>query len=273
MPSVNLPWAPRDEMRPKKGTTGSVRRWLLPALLLAALLGAWQLAASTGFLADVLGLESFLVPSPAEIAESLWQSRSLLAENAWVTLREILLGLGCALVAGGGFGVLMHLSGLARDAAYPLVVASQTIPIVVISPILLVWLGFGIGPKVVVVALISFFPLTVNVLAGLGAADPDAIKLMRSLDASRGQVLRRVEMPTALPSFFTGAKIAVVLAPIGAVFGEWVGASSGLGHLILTDNAQLEVAREFAAVAVLSAMALILIGLLTLIERRVVTWR
>jgi ABC-type nitrate/sulfonate/bicarbonate transport system permease component len=250
-----------------------VRRWLLPTLLLAALIGAWQLAASSGFLAEVLGLESYLVPSPAEVAESLWQNRSLLAENAWVTLREILLGLACALVAGVAFAVAMHLSRVVRDASYPLIVASQTIPIVVISPILLVWLGFGIGPKIVVVALICFFPITVNVLAGLGSASPEAIKLMRSLDASRWQLFRRVETPTALPSFFTGAKIAVVLAPIGAVFGEWVGGSSGLGHLILTDNAQLEVAREFAAVAVLSAMALILIGSLALAERRVVTWR
>lgn len=250
-----------------------MKRWLLPALLLAALVGAWQLAASSGFLADVLGLESFLVPSPAEIASSLRESRSLLAENAWVTLREILLGLGCALVAGTGFAVLMHLSTTIRDASYPLIVASQTVPIVVISPILLVWLGFGIGPKIVVVALISFFPVTVNVLDGLRSAAPDAIKMMRSLDASRWQVFRRVEAPNALPNFFTGAKIAVVLAPIGAVFGEWVGGSSGLGHLILTDNAQLEIAREFAAVAVLSAMALVLIGLLALAERRVVTWR
>jgi putative hydroxymethylpyrimidine transport system permease protein len=250
-----------------------VRRWLLPTLLLAALIAAWQLAASTGFLAEVLGLESFLVPSPAEIAESLWQSRSLLAENAWVTLREILLGLGCALLVGVGFAVLMHLSGIVRDAAYPLVVASQTIPIIVIAPILLIWLGFGIGPKIVVVTLICFFPITVNTLAGLDSAAPDATKMMRSLNASRSQLFRRVQAPTALPSFFTGTKIAVVLAPIGAVFGEWVGGDAGLGHLILTDNAQLEVAREFAAVAILSAIALLLIALVTLVERLVVTWR
>ncbi len=250
-----------------------MRRWLLPTLLLAALIGAWQLAASTGFLADVLGLEDFLVPSPAAIGEALWENRSLLAENAWVTLREIVFGLACALLVGVGFAVLMHLSRVLRDAAYPLVVASQTIPIVVIAPILLIWLGFGIGPKIAVVALICFFPITVNVLDGLRSTAPEAIKLMRSLDASRWQILRRVEAPNALPSFFTGAKIAVALAPIGAVFGEWVGSSAGLGHLILQDNAQLEVAREFAAVVVLSTMALLLIGLIALAERRVVTWR
>ena len=250
-----------------------MRRWLLPTLLLAALIGIWQLAASSGAMADVLGLEDFLVPSPAEIAEALWTSRSLLAENAWVTLQEIVLGLGCALLAGVGFAVLMHLSSIARDAAYPLIVASQTIPVIVIAPILLIWFGFGIGPKIVVVALICFFPIAVNVLDGLRSVDPHAIKLMRSLDASRWQTFHRVEAPAALPSFFTGAKIAVVVAPIGAVFGEWVGGSSGLGHLILADNANLEIAREFAAVAVLSAMALVLIGLVALAERRVVAWR
>jgi len=250
-----------------------MRRWLLPTLLLAALIGAWQLAASTGAMADVLGLEDFLVPSPAEIATALWENRSLLADNAWVTLQEIVFGLGCALLVGVAFAVLMHLSSLIRDAAYPLVVASQTIPVIVIAPILLIWFGFGIGPKIVVVALICFFPVTINVLDGLRSVDPNAIKLMRSLDASRWQTFRRVEAPTALPSFFTGAKIAVVVAPIGAVFGEWVGGSSGLGHLILEDNGKLEIAREFAAVAVLSAMALVLVGLVALAERRVVAWR
>lgn len=250
-----------------------MRRWLLPALLLAALVGLWQLAASTGLLAEVLGIEGFLVPSPAEIAQSLWENRSLLAENAWVTLREIVLGILCALVLGVGLAIVMHRWRTVRDATYPLVVASQTVPVVVLAPILLVWLGFGIGPKVVVVALICFFPITVSALAGLNSADPEAIKLMRTLDASRWQIFGRVEAPGALPDTFTGTKIAVVVAPIGAVFGEWVGGSSGLGHLILTDNAQLEVAREFAAVVILSAMALILIGLVALIQRRVVTWR
>jgi NitT/TauT family transport system permease protein/putative hydroxymethylpyrimidine transport system permease protein len=250
-----------------------VRRWLLPALLLAALIGAWQLAASTGFLAEVLGIEDFLVPSPAEIASSLWENRALLAESAWVTLREMLFGLLCALLVGLGFALAMHRWQAVRDATYPLIVASQTIPVIVLAPILLVWLGFGIGPKVVVVAMICFFPITLSALAGLGSANPEAIKLMRSLDASRWQILHRVEAPGALPSTFTGIKIAVVVAPIGAVLGEWVGGSAGLGHLILTDNAQLEVVREFAAVAVLSAIALVLVALVALAERLVVTWR
>ena len=250
-----------------------MRRWLLPALLVAALVGAWQLAASSGALASVLNLEDFLVPSPAEIASSLWDNRSLLAENAWVTLREIALGFGCAVVVGVAFAVAMHLSETLRLAAYPLVIASQTIPIIVVSPILVIWLGFGIGPKLAIVALICFFPITVATLDGLRSTDPEAIKMMRTLDASRWGTFRRLEAPNALPQFFSGMRIAVAIAPIGAVFAEWSGSSSGLGHLILLDNAQLETSRMFAAVVVLSAIAIALFGLIALAERRIVTWR
>lgn len=250
-----------------------MRRWLLPSLLLAGLIGAWQLAASSGALADLLNLESFLVPSPAEIAEALWQSRSLLAENAWVTLKEVLLGFGCALVIGISFAVAMHLSETLRLAFHPLVVASQTIPIVVIAPILVVWFGFGIGPTLAIIALICFFPITVNTFDGLRSVDPEAAKMMRTLDASRGQILRRVEAPSALPYFFSGAKIAIAVAVIGAVFGELASPDSGLGALIFHDMNQLETARAFAAVAVLSVMAIALFAILALAERRIVTWR
>jgi ABC-type nitrate/sulfonate/bicarbonate transport system permease component len=261
-------------MRPKGTTTASrVTRWLLPTLVLVALLGAWQIAASTGILASVFNLEDFLVASPAEVASSLWENRALLAENAWVTLREVVLGFGCGLVAGVGFAVALHFSETLRRATYPLIVASQAIPIVAIAPILIVLFGFGIWPKLVVVALICFFPITVNVLDGLRSVDTGAIKLMRTLDASRWQTFRRVEAPTALPYAFSGAKISVAVAVIGAVFAEWVSSSSGLGFLIRQDNAQLETARLFAEVAVLAAMAIALFGLLALAERRVVTWR
>jgi len=250
-----------------------MRRYLLPVGLLALLIGVWQIAARTGVIADALSLEEFLVPAPSEIASSLWESRSLLAENAWVTLREVLAGLALAVIAGLAFALAMHLSQTLRRAAYPLIVASQTIPIPVIAPILVVWFGYGILPKLVIVALICFFPIVINTLDGLRSVDPEAIKMMRSLDASRPQTLWRVEAPTALPYIFSGAKIAVSVALIGAVFAEWAGSDSGLGHLILQDIAQLETARSFAAVAVLSAIALTLFGLLALAERRVVTWR
>lgn len=260
------------------GATGTTRwdgawRWLLPGLFLAALIGLWQLAASTGALADLLGLEDFLAPSPAEIASAIWENRSLLADNAWVTLQEILLGFALALVTGIVFAVAMHFSVLVRRTTYPLMIASQTIPIIVVAPILVLWFGFGIVPKALVVVLVCFFPITVATVQGLGSVDPDATKLMRSLYASRWQIFRRLEAKAALPYLFTGVKIAIVFAPLGAVFGEWVGSSSGLGHQILQDNAQLEIARLFGAVFVLSAIGLALFGLTALAERRVVTWR
>jgi NitT/TauT family transport system permease protein len=250
-----------------------MKRWLLPASALAAMIGLWQVAASSGALADVLGLEAFLVPSPAEIASALWESRSLIAEDAWVTLREIVLGFLLGLAVGLGFGFLLRPFEALRLTFYPLIVASQAIPILVFAPILVIWFGFGIGPKLIVVALVCFFPIAVATADGLRSVDPEATKMMRTLDASRWQLLWRLEAPTALPFTFSGAKIGATFAPIAAVFGEWVGADSGLGHLILQDNAQLETARVFAAAFVLSAIALALYGLLAFAERRIVTWR
>jgi len=246
-----------------------MRRYLLPTAVLVSLVGAWQLAASTGLLANVLNLQDFLVPAPSEIAKTLWEDRSLLADNAWVTLKEIVLGFGCALVAGLAFAVGLHLSETLRRAFYPLIVASQTIPIIAVAPILVVWFGFGIGPKLAIIALICFFPITVNTLDGLRSVDPDAVKMMRTLDASRWAILRRVESPTALPFAFSGAKIAVAVAVIGAVFGEWAGSSSGLGYLMQLDNAALNTPRLWASVTVLSAMAILLFALLALLERKV----
>jgi ABC-type nitrate/sulfonate/bicarbonate transport system permease component len=249
-----------------------MRRWLAPTVLVVVLLGAWELAARWDLIANALSLKPYLVPAPTDIASSLWSDRSLLADQGWVTLREVLLGFAISVLAGVAFAVVLHLSGLLRSAFYPLLVASQTVPIVAIAPILVVWFGFGIGPKLAIVALICFFPITVNTLDGLGSADPELPKLMRTLDASRLQVLTRVEVPTALPYFFSGARIAAAVAVIAAVFGEWSGSSSGLGHLIQETTAQLQTARTFAAVVVLAAFAIALFGALGFLERRVAWW-
>jgi ABC-type nitrate/sulfonate/bicarbonate transport system permease component len=250
-----------------------VKRWLYPLALLAALIGLWQLAASSGFMAEVMNLEDFLVPSPAEIGSELWKERSLLVENGWVTLVEIVLGFALSVVAGVAFAVTMHRWTAIRLAANPLVIVSQAIPIIVFAPILVIWFGFGIIPKLVIIALICFFPITVATLDGLRSADPAAIKLMRTLYASRGQILLRVEAPGALPSFFSGARIAAAIAPIGAVFAEWPGANEGLGRLIVITNANFRVALTFATVVVLAAIAIVLYALVAAAERRIVTWR
>ncbi len=250
----------------------TARRVLPPVAILLVLLGLWELAAQWDVLADLLKIEDFLVPAPSDIGESLWEDRSLLAEDAWVTLREVVLGFLLAVALGLGFAAVLHLSETLRRAVYPLLVASQTVPVIAIAPILVVWFGFGIGPKLAIIALVCFFPITVNALDGLRSVDPEAVKMMRTLDAGRWQLLRRVEAPSALPYVFSGAKIAVAVAVIGAVFGEWAGSDSGLGHLMLVASGELNTSLLFAAIAVLSTMAICLFGLLALAERRLIGW-
>jgi putative hydroxymethylpyrimidine transport system permease protein len=250
----------------------AVAPWLLPLGVVVALLGLWELAAQWDWIADALNIKPFLIPAPSEIAQSLWDDRALLAEDAWVTAQEVLLGFALALVLGFGFAIALHLSDTLRRAFYPLLVASQTVPVIAIAPILVVWLGFGIGPKLAIIALVCFFPITVNTLDGLRSVDPELPRMMRTLDARRWQILRRVEIPSALPFLLSGAKIAAVISVIGAVFGEWSGADQGLGHLILIAQGQLQTARVFAAVVVLSTLALVLFGGLALIERRLAWW-
>lgn len=250
----------------------TARRYLAPVAVILVLLGAWELAARWDWISNALNIEDFLVPAPSDIAKSLWEDRSLLGSNAWVTLKEVVFGFAIAAVAGIGFALLIHLSETARRAVYPLLVASQTIPIVILAPILVVWFGFGLTPKLVIVALICFFPITVNMLDGLRSVDPDLTKMLRSLGAGRLQRLWRADIPTALPYAFSGARVAITVSVIGAVFAEYVGSSEGLGHLINQAQAQLLTARSFAAVVVLSAMAILLFALVSLIERKVITW-
>ena len=250
----------------------TARRYLAPVAVILVLLGAWELAARWDWISNALNIEDFLVPAPSDIAKSLWEDRSLLGSNAWVTLKEVVFGFAIAAVAGIAFALLIHLSETARRAVYPLLIASQTIPIVILAPILVVWFGFGLTPKLVIVALICFFPITVNMLDGLRSVDPDLTKMLRSLGAGRLQRLWRAEIPTALPYAFSGARVAITVSVIGAVFAEYVGSSEGLGHLINQAQAQLLTARSFAAVVVLSAMAILLFALVSLIERKVITW-
>jgi putative hydroxymethylpyrimidine transport system permease protein len=241
-------------------------KWAAPIALLALAVGAWELLAKLGH------VENYLLPAPSEVASALWRDRDLLFSDTWVTAREVLLGFALALVVGVTVAIVLHLSPLLRRAVYPLVVASQAVPVVVIAPILVIWFGFGITPKLVVIALICFFPIVVNTLDGLEGVDREQLKMMRTLGASRLDLLSRLELPSALPFLFSGAKVAVAVAVIGAVFGELVGSDAGLGHAVQVGTAELETARVFAAVLILSVMAIGLFGLVALVERRVVPW-
>ncbi len=243
-----------------------MKRVVLPALLLLALFGAWELYVDLG------GVDSDILPAPHAVASALWGDRGLLWSNFLVTAREVLLGLLVTAVLGLALAVALHFSPTLRRAFYPLLVASQAIPFPVLAPILLVWLGFGILPKIIVVALVSFFSIVVATLAGFAAVDPQLLKLMRTFDASRMRIFRHVELPAALPGLFTGAKIAVAVSVIGAVFAEYNGSDSGLGYLILISIPQLLSARAVAATVVLALFAIALFGLLSVAERRALPW-
>ncbi len=246
-----------------------MRRWLRgwrPLLVLAILIGAWELYVDLG------GVDPLILPAPHAVARAMYEDRSLLWSNFVTTAEEVLLGIALASAASLALAVAIHFSSTLRRAIYPLLVASQAIPIPIIAPLLVLWVGFGLLPKLVVIALVSFFPIVVTALAGLAAVDPDLLKLMRTFDASRARTFRHVELPSALPGVLTGAKIAVTVAVIGAVFAELAGSSSGLGYLYQQSQGQLLMPRAYAIVVILCLFAVALFGLLTLAERATVPW-
>jgi ABC-type nitrate/sulfonate/bicarbonate transport system permease component len=243
-----------------------MRRVLLTGALLAGFVAAWALVASLDSVDDLT------LASPGETLTAFRDDWSLLMDNAWVTLVEVLLGLAIAVACGLLAALAMHLSRALRDAAYPLLVASQAVPVVVLAPIFVLAFDYGIGPKLAIVALICFFPVTVAVLDGLRSVDPEQLKLMRSFGASRLRTLRSVELPAALPSFFSGLRIAATVSVIGAVFGEWAGADEGLGRLVLLGNNQLQTPRVYAGIVILTLMAVTLFALVTLAERLACPW-
>jgi len=244
-----------------------MRRALPPALLLAAAVGVWELVVRADHVPD------YLFPAPSAIASSLNSDAGLLARATLVTAREVILGYLLAVALALALAVCLHLSGALRRALLPILVLSQTVPTVVLAPILAILLGYGIAPKLVVVAIVCFFPIVVNAVDGLRSTDADLIRMMRTLDGGRLAIFRRVELPGALPAIFSGARVAATYAAVGAVFGEWAGSSAGLGFVMLQAQPALATARIFAAVGILSALALGLYGLVSLTERLLVTWQ
>ena len=241
-------------------------RWIAPMLIVLLALGAWELCVR------LFEIRAWLLPAPSAIAVALVQDAGLLLRHSWVTLEEVLVGFGVALFCGVTLGVAIALSRTVERSLYPFVIASQTIPIIVIAPLLLIWFGYGLTPKIIVVALIAFFPLAVNTVDGLKAVDPDTVSLLRTLGANRLQILVKAQLPSALPYLFSGARVAVAVSVIGAVIGEWVGSSEGLGYLMIRSKPQFLTERVFAAIALLSAMGVGLFVLVGVVERIAIPW-
>jgi ABC-type nitrate/sulfonate/bicarbonate transport system permease component len=246
---------------------GTVARVAAPAAFALLVLAAWQVYVG------VSGISSASLPAPTEIARSVWDNRETLLSNGFTTLTEIVLGYLIAVLIGVGLAVVLVTSRLAERAVYPWLVVSQTIPVFVLAPIFVIWTGFDIRPKLMVIALVTFFPIAVNTVDGLRSTDPELLDLLRTLGATRWRRFRIAQLPAAMPFMFSGLKIAAVLSVVGAVFAEWVGSTGGgLGYLVLVYNNQTATADMFAAVVALSVIGIGLFFLVAGIERVALPW-
>lgn len=238
-----------------------------PLLLAGVVLGLWQAYVA------ISGISESVLPSPVEVARALADNGGTLWPAAWTTLSEVLVGYGVAAAVGSALALGLSFSRLAERAAYPWLVISQVVPVPAIAALVVVWVGFGIGAKVVVVALVKFFPIAVNAIDGLRATDAGLLEALETLGAGRGAQMRLVRVPSALPYLFSGLRVAAALSVIGAVFAEWVGSSSGLGYLILEYNSEVATPEEFAAIVVLALIAIALFAAVSLLERVALPWR
>ena len=243
-----------------------MRDRLPTVVLVAGLLLAWEAYVR------LAGVEPVVLPSPTRILGALWDYRDDAVRHALPTLLETVVGFLLAVVLAIVAAVLMDRTPAIRRAVEPLLVTSQTIPIVALAPLFLLWFGFGLLPKVLIVVLVTFFPIVVSLLDGFRTASVDATDLLRSYGATDGQAFRKLRWPIALPAFFTGLRISVVYAVIGAVFGEYVGAREGLGIWMQLSQNSFRTDLVFAAIVVTSAISLVLYWVVGLIRRATIPW-
>ncbi len=237
-----------------------------PALVLVALLVAWW------FVAWREMVPAYLVPNPLDVAQTLWEERAFLAEHTWVTTLETVIGFVLATVIGVGTAVILVYSPTAEKSLYPLILFAQVIPKIAIAPILVVWFGVGLTPKVILAVLIAFFPVVVSAVAGLRSVDPELLELSATMGASRWKTFVKIRFPTALPSLMSGLKVAVTLAVVGAVVGEFVGATAGLGYVLMLASGNLDSALLFADLILMSAIGIVLFVLVEALEAVVIPW-
>lgn len=251
--------------------TGTARRgglrWALPSLVtVAVLVVVWQIYVS------VSGIRPQVLPSPRRVAEQGWTHRAEIGTHAAATLQVTLLGFAVSLTLAWVLAIVVDFSPWLRRAFVPLFVASQTVPIVAIAPLMIIWFGFGLLPKILVVALVTFFPVAIGLIEGFAAADREAGALLRSMGASRVQEFRYVRLPSAVPRFFTALRIGITYAVVGAVFAEYVGASEGLGIYMSLQKNSFRTDLVLAAVAVTAALSIALYLATFVVERVVAPW-
>ncbi len=255
-----------DAPRRRIGLPQRLRAVGAPLLLMALIIAFWQ------FLVWVLEIKAYVLPAPSAIAAEIFVERAVIFPQLRVTLFEIFAGYGLAVAVGFVLSVLIVYWPAFRRGVLPLIVASQTIPVIAIAPILVIWFGYNALPRIIITALVAFFPLTVNFVTGLQSVSTEFINFFRSLNASEAQIFRKLRFPAALPNIFAGLKVASTLAVIGATIGEWVGASAGLGYLMSQDSAQLNTTRVFASLVVLGTVGMLFFAAVGLIERLCMPW-
>ncbi|KOO41144.1 ABC transporter permease [Priestia koreensis] len=247
--------------------TANIKQLFLPLGVIIALLIIWEVAVS------VMGIEEWILPKPHSIFKEVWDVRDLLILHSAQTIYETLIGLALSLGAGILIATLIDMSSKLRQAIYPLLVISQTIPIIALAPLLVMWFGYGMLPKVLVIMLVCFFPIAISLADGYRLVDRDMIRVLQSMGASRLQIFKMVKIPAALPSFFTGLRIAGTYSVMGAVIGEWLGASEGLGILLTRSSQSFLTTRVFATIFVIVLLSLIIYGLIEIIAKWTMPWR
>ena len=240
----------------------------LPALAAGTiLLLLWQSVCSLDL------VPAYMLPSPVQVLKALWIDRAVLWDNALVTLQEAFAGLFLGVALGFSFALLMDSFDLLRRAIYPILVLTQTVPTVAIAPLLVLWLGYGLTPKIVLIVLTTFFPVAVGLLDGFGSADPDAVGLLRSMGAGRWQIFRYIKFPGALPQFFSGLRIATAYCVVGAVISEWLGGFAGLGVYMTRVRKAFAFDKMFAVIILISVISLALMALVDLLRRVCMPWQ
>jgi ABC-type nitrate/sulfonate/bicarbonate transport system permease component len=245
---------------------GAVHRLGPPLALVAILLGAWELYARTS------GVSPFVLPAPTQVLGALWDFRGEAVRHAIPTLVETVVGFSLSIAGATAVAIALDRVGWARRAVEPLLVGSQTVPIIAIAPLIVVWFGFGLLPKVLVVVLVTFFPITIALLDGFASTTAEATELLRSFGASAGQTFRKVRWPSGLPAFFTGLRISATYGVVAAVIGEYVGATEGLGIWMQLSQRSFRTDLVFAAILVTAVLSIGLYGVVVLVERATIPW-
>lgn len=242
------------------------REFFYPVGFLGVLLVFWEAACR------IWSIPRYILPAPSLIFHTLIVEFPRFVPHIWTTLQEMLLGLILAVLLGVPLAFLMFRYPVMERTFFPIVIGSQAVPVFAIAPLLVLWFGYGVSSKVIMASIIVFFPIVVNTLEGLKSTDPDLVNLLRSMGAKERQILWKVRVPQALPFFFTGLKIGVSVSTIGAVIGEWVGSTRGLGYLMLHANAQLRVDIVFVAIVDLTVLGVGLFFLVSWIARKTMPW-